>query len=241
MEIQIAVSKVNKQAMVESGDTLEVIERPSGGISVVLADGRGSGTEAKKISSMIVHKVINFLGEGIRDGVAVRTISDFLFSQFNGEVTAFLSILSIDLETQTITITSNNTVPVFISQKEQTECIQSDTTPIGSRRNISPSITQLPLEAGLTVVMYTDGLANAGESSGIPIDLCTLLESLLEDQEPNSQSIADTILQEAMRLEQSKPQDDMSVVVLRIEPGVSNIVRKMTVIVPVLKNEEVNV
>jgi serine phosphatase RsbU (regulator of sigma subunit) len=238
MEIQIAVSKVNKHAMVESGDTLEVIERPSGGISVVLADGRGSGTEAKKISSMIVHKVINFLGEGIRDGVAVRTISDFLFSQFNGEVTAFLSILSVDLETQTITITSNNTAPVFISQNEQIECIQSDTTPIGSRRNLSPAITQLPLESGLTVVMYTDGLAKAGESLGIPIDLCTLLESLLEDQEPNSQSIADTILQEAMRLEQSKPQDDMSVVVLRIEPGVTNIVRKMTVIVPVPYIEE---
>jgi len=234
------VSKVNKQAMVESGDTLEVIERPSGGISIVLADGRGSGIEAKKISSMIVHKVINFLGEGIRDGVAVRTISDFLFSQFNGEVTAFLSILSVDLETQTITITSNSTVPVFISQKEQMECIQSDRTPIGSRRNISPAITQLPLESGLTIVMYTDGLAKAGESSGSPIDLCTLLESLLEDQEPNSQSIADTILQEAMRLEQSQPQDDMSVVVLRIESGTSNIVRKITVVVPVLDNEEVS-
>ncbi|MEN6524487.1 MAG: SpoIIE family protein phosphatase [Anaerolineaceae bacterium] len=240
MEIQIAVSKINKQALIESGDTLEIVERPSGGISVVLADGRGSGNEAKKISSMIANKVINFLGEGTRDGVAARTISDYLFSQYNGEVTAFLSILSVDLETQTITITSNNPVPVFVSQKERMECVQGDTTPIGSRRNISPAITQLPLEVGLTIVMYTDGLAKAGDALGIPIDLCTLLESLLEDQEPNSQSIADTILSEAIRLEQSQPQDDMSVVVLRIEPGISNGVRKMNVTVPVIGNEEEN-
>ena len=40
MEVQIAVAKVNKYAVSESGDTLEVVERPSGGLSVVLADGR---------------------------------------------------------------------------------------------------------------------------------------------------------------------------------------------------------
>ena len=42
MEVQIAVAKVNKYATSESGDTLEVIERPNGGLSVVLADGQTS-------------------------------------------------------------------------------------------------------------------------------------------------------------------------------------------------------
>ena len=36
MEIQIAVAKINKYAVSESGDTLEVVERPGGGLSVVL-------------------------------------------------------------------------------------------------------------------------------------------------------------------------------------------------------------
>ena len=36
MEIQVAVSKINKYATSESGDTLEMIERPNGGISFVL-------------------------------------------------------------------------------------------------------------------------------------------------------------------------------------------------------------
>ena len=38
MEIQIAVAKVAKWASRESGDTLEMIERPGGGLSLVLDD-----------------------------------------------------------------------------------------------------------------------------------------------------------------------------------------------------------
>ena len=49
MEVQIAVAKVNKYAVSESGDTLEVIERPNGGLSVVLADGQTSGRGAKAV------------------------------------------------------------------------------------------------------------------------------------------------------------------------------------------------
>ena len=54
MEIQIAVAKTNKYAVSESGDTLEVVERPGGGLSVVLADGQSSGRGAKIISMMVM-------------------------------------------------------------------------------------------------------------------------------------------------------------------------------------------
>ena len=51
MEIQIGIAKINKYASSESGDTLEVVERPNGGLSVVLADGQTSGRGAKVIST----------------------------------------------------------------------------------------------------------------------------------------------------------------------------------------------
>ena len=63
MEIQIAVAKINKYAVSESGDTLEVIERPTGGLSVVLADGQTSGRGAKAVSMMVVRKVISLIAE----------------------------------------------------------------------------------------------------------------------------------------------------------------------------------
>jgi len=36
LELQVAVAKVSKYAMSESGDTVEIIERPHGGLSLVM-------------------------------------------------------------------------------------------------------------------------------------------------------------------------------------------------------------
>lgn len=47
MEIQIAVAKTTKYGSQESGDTLEVVERPNGGLSVVLCDGQASGARPR--------------------------------------------------------------------------------------------------------------------------------------------------------------------------------------------------
>lgn len=70
MEFQIAVAKVNKYATSESGDTIEVVERPNGGFSVFLADGQTSGRGAIAVSQLVVRKVIGLLAEGVRDGAA---------------------------------------------------------------------------------------------------------------------------------------------------------------------------
>ncbi len=78
MEIKLAVAKINKYASSESGDSVEVVERPNGGISVVMADGQSSGKGAKHISSLVVRKVISLLSEGVRDGAAARAASDYL-------------------------------------------------------------------------------------------------------------------------------------------------------------------
>ena len=176
MEIQIAVAKTNKYATSESGDTLEVVERPNGGVSVVLADGQTSGRGAKVISSMVVRKVITLLAEGVRDGAAARAASDQLYTERAGKVSATLNVLSADLQTSTIVITRNNRSPVFIAQGDRIECLSSESIPIGTSRNVRPSISEVPLEDRTTVVMYTDGITNAGDRYGESFDLCTLLE-----------------------------------------------------------------
>lgn len=233
MEINIAVAKINKYSVSESGDTLEIVERPNGGVSVVLADGQTSGKGAKTVSTMVVRKVISLLAEGVRDGAAARAASDYLYTERSGKVTACLNILSVDLQTLTLVITRNNPTPIFIARKDQVECISADSNSIGTSRNIRPSITEFPLEAGITVVTFTDGIYNAGDRSGKSFDICTLLTAMLEEEEPTAQEIADTLLNQAIRLDQNRPNDDMSVVVMRATSQESDQIRRMTVHLPV--------
>jgi hypothetical protein len=235
MEIQIAVAKTNKFGTDESGDTIEIIERATGGVSVVLCDGKESGRLGKVTSSMVVRRVIGFLADGVRDGAAARAASDFLYAERHGEVSVYLNILSADLETNTLVITRNNPAPIFLAQGDRVECLASPGEPIGQARNVRPSITEIPLKPGITIVMYTDGLITAGNTYGTQMDICTLLEALLEEQEPSAQAIADTLLSQAIRLDQFQPKDDMSVAVLRVttEPGEHEPIRRMIVRFPI--------
>jgi len=233
MEIHAAVAKINKYATSESGDTLEIVERPNGGISIVLADGQTSGRGAKAISTMVVRKVIGLLAEGVRDGAAARAASDYLYTERSGKVTATLNILSADLQTGTIVITRNNPSPVFIARQDRVECISSESVSIGTSRNIRPSITEFPLESGITIIMYTDGIRDAGDRSGQSLDICTLVQAILEDQDPSAQELANTILSQSIRLDNNRPNDDMSVVVLRTNAIESDQIRRMTFLLPV--------
>ena len=97
LEVQVAVEKINKYAADESGDTVEIVERPHGGISIVMADGQRSGRSAKAISNIVVRKAISLLAEGVRDGAAARATHDYLHTQRGGKVSAELVIISVDL------------------------------------------------------------------------------------------------------------------------------------------------
>lgn len=233
MEVQIAVAKVNKYATSESGDTLEVIERPNGGLSVVLADGQTSGRGAKAVSQMVVRKVIGLLAEGVRDGAAARAASDALYTDKRGKVICTLNIASVDLHSGTIVLTRNNPSPMFVCHDMQIDRIDSESMSLGVSRDVRPSITEMEIEAGLTIVIYTDGLVHAGERRGQPMNVTELLRSLIEDQDPTPQEIADTLLAYAVMLDDNRPADDISVLVVKVAPLTGDNVRRMTVRLPI--------
>ena len=232
MEVQIAVAKVNKYATSESGDTLEVVERPNGGLSVVLADGQTSGRGAKAVSQMVVRKVIGLLAEGVRDGAAARAASDALFTDKRGKVICTLNIASIDLHSGTIVLTRNNPSPMFICRAEKIDRIETESIPLGTSRDVRPSITELAIQTGLVIVIYTDGLVHAGARRGHPMNTMAILQAMTEDQDPTPQEIADALLAHAVQLDENRPADDISVLVLKVTPRNGDNVRRMFVRLP---------
>jgi serine phosphatase RsbU (regulator of sigma subunit) len=232
MEVLVGISKINKYATSESGDTVEVVERPNGGISVVLADGQSSGRGAKWISTLVVRKVITLLAEGVRDGAAARAASDSLYTERGGKVSATLNILSVDYQTRTLVITRNNPATVLVAHNEEIKCLDEPCLPIGLYRGTRPMISEIPLEASLTAVIFSDGMIHAGSRYGHSMDVPTSLQALLDEENPSPQMIADALLEHAMRLDRGRAADDISVVVLRVTGFSGDEVRRMTVRLP---------
>ena len=216
MEVQFGAAKVKKYAMRESGDTLEMVERPHGGISLVLADGQRSGRPAKRISSAVARKAIQLLSEGVRDGAAARAAHDYLYTYRDGKVSATLNIVSIDTRTRTLVISRNNPSPVLVYTPEAGLLLLDESSvSAGVHPNTKPVITELPLEEGLVVVAATDGLFHAGPRSGeILYQPAEVLRDLLAAGVSGAQSLADALLQGAVEMYGGWPHDDISVVVV---------------------------
>ena len=216
MEVQVAVSKVNKYSSSESGDTVEVIERPRGGISVVMVDGQRSGRSAKVISNIVVRKAISLLAEGVRDGAVARATHDYLQVHRSGKVSAELNIVSVDLDTKTIVISQNSRCPILIRRGEEMMLLNQPSEAIGIHSKTKPAITELALEGDMTVVGFTDGVYQAGSRSSQVFDMQQMINELDCERTLTALELADGILDEVMRIEENRPLDDATVLVLKV-------------------------
>jgi serine phosphatase RsbU (regulator of sigma subunit) len=201
LELQVGVAKVSKYAMRESGDTLEVTERPHGGLSVVLADGQRSGRAAKIISALVARKAIALLAEGVRDGAAARATHDYLRTHRQGQVSAELSIVSLDLATRTIVISRNSHCPVLILSEGCLRVWDEPSQPIGIQAGMKPVITELPLIPKTWVIAFTDGVLEAGQRFGVSFDITDWVMAYFGHGQESSQALADAVLARAIELD----------------------------------------
>jgi serine phosphatase RsbU (regulator of sigma subunit) len=232
LTIDVAVAKTNKYASRESGDTVEIVERPGGGISVILADGQGSGRAAKALSLLVTAKVSALLKEGVRDGASARAANDFLFAMRNGQVSATLDILSVDLKTGTVVITRNSETACYARTDDGSELSAGAERPLGIHPRTRPWAAEIAIGPGVRVILVSDGITNSGRRVGLPpLDLATI--SATASPEASAAEIANLVLGEAITRDRDKPADDMSVVALTLpEHEQTTLVRRMGVEVP---------
>jgi serine/threonine protein phosphatase PrpC len=232
MEIQAAISKADRYSSSEQGDKVEIIERPRGGLSVIIAEGKLNGQQSRSIAMKAVHSILNLISTGLHDGASSRIVLSNIFEEHQGKAKVSLHIISCDLESQSIVITKNNTTPVITVFEGSADYLPFDGS-FDSEPCDCPSVYQFEIEEGRDFILVSDGILQAGAQNEHPQDLRLLVESLFEDDEPSVQEIADTILNQAINQDLGRPRDDMTVTVLRISPAPSSNIRRECVHFPI--------
>ena len=233
MHLSVAVSKIGKWAVSQSGDTLEMIERPRGGLSLVLADGQSSGPGAKATSIRVVRKVITELAEGVRDGAAARAANDMLHAHRGGRVSATLVILSVEADSRLLVVTRCGNSIVYLRYPESDiEALKIDVPSLGFYRYTRPHVERINLEPGLLAVACSDGLLHAGQRSGERMDVIAAIEEIWQTS-ASARAVADGLLSQAVALDQGRPRDDISVVALHMESGPPKGARHLQVEMPI--------
>ncbi len=217
MEIRIGIARIPKYGAETSGDNCGIAERPRGGVSVVLAEGQGSGQAARQISRLAVNKATELITDGAADSAIAKTVHEQLYDMVERRVSSTLTILSADLETETVAISRNAHCPVIVWTEDYETVYDDEASPIGINRHLKSQFYELPFSPGMLLVTYTDGIPAAGHKrGGSPLDFERILAIVRENPASDADYIARSIVEYALDLDDETAADDMTVVVLGI-------------------------
>lgn len=234
MEAHIAVAKVPKYGLAESGDTIEVVERPRGGMTAIMADGQTHGRAAKRVSHLVVAKAAQLIADGVRDGAVARGVHDHLFATRDGKVSTELTMVSVDYRSRSLVITRNTHVPVFLRHEDgRIERLEEYVEPIGVHESMKPLITEVALRPGLLVLAFTDGVLSAGRRHGTELDLANVATMVAAAEPHRVRELVDGLLERALDLDRRRPGDDMSLLAVGLAPNAEHDhIRLLSVVMP---------
>jgi serine phosphatase RsbU (regulator of sigma subunit) len=212
-KIDIASAATHKYAVSKSGDVVDIVERPGGGYGIVLVDGQGSGPAGRAIARLVACQATRLLQDGARAEVAATAASDALLHARSGQVSAGLDVVTIDpgLGVEIARFSSNL---IVVRHDCSWSTLQRAGEPAGRLQDQTPEIESIPLVDGLTIVLATDGIAQAGSRFGISFDLLAELQSTSVEQDATV--LCRRVLESATTADRGRPQDDLSVVAILV-------------------------
>lgn len=192
-----------------SGDTHSLIKISEDKFILALCDGMGSGDKAHKISETTMNLVENFYKAGFSDEVILDSVNKLLGIS-GDEVFTAIDICVMDLQKAFAVFLKLGGVSSFLKMQNEVIVLQGSALPMGVLEEIQPSVSKQILREGDFLIMVTDGVTDAF------YDDVNLRQFINDIDEINPQSIADKIIMQAIKNNNDKPKDDMTVLVGRV-------------------------
>lgn len=181
---------------------------------ITLSDGMGTGRRAAKESSAIVELLGDFLRAGFDKTVAVKLVNSIMVMKSAQEAFATVDMCVIDLYTGEVEFMKNGAEPSYIKKPDHAEIVRAASLPVGLVSAVDVETFARRLEVGDTIVMVTDGIEQKDGKNGWIRDLIERADAKMPAQE-----LADQIMEKSVALKGGEPDDDMTVIVLRLEAG----------------------
>ncbi|SDW86754.1 stage II sporulation protein E [Marininema mesophilum] len=218
-----------------SGDSYCSMNVGTGKYAVALSDGMGNGTRAQEESSAALALLKQLLTAGMDEEKAVTTINSILSLRSTDEMFATIDLAMVDLNTAKSRFLKIGSTPGFIKRGDEVLGVSAGNPPLGILRNIEVDALDMQLMPGDLLIMVTDGIYDAPRfMSNREAHLKRLIADI-DTKDP--QGFADCLLEKVVRHHEGDIDDDMTVLVARVErhvpewatirmPGVGRLSRK---------------
>lgn len=237
-EIETGIAGAAKGGNAMSGDSFSTVELGNGKFAVALSDGMGNGERARAESQAALTILQQLLQSGMDERLAIKSVNSVLMLRSTDEIFATVDLAMIDQYNAKTTFLKIGSTPSFIKRGKEVFLISANNLPVGIVQELDVDLVSLQLEPGDTLVMMTDGIYDA-PGHAVNKELW-MKRIVLEIEADSPQEFADLLLERIVRYQQGDIQDDMTVVVARIEkyrpewatfrwPGLQRIERPRTV------------
>ncbi|MCP8618185.1 stage II sporulation protein E [Salirhabdus salicampi] len=198
-----------------SGDSYLVKELGSGKYALAISDGMGNGERAYMESTETLNLLQQILQSGIDEKVAIKSINSILSLRTTDEVFSTLDLAVVDTQNGGVKFLKIGSTPSFIKRGEQINKVEASNLPIGIIQEFDVDVVSDTLKANDLLIMMSDGIFE-GPKHIENVDVW-MKRKIKEIETEDPQDIADLILEEVIRTKSGDIDDDMTVLVAKIE------------------------
>lgn len=202
------LASCNKSGQEDCGDCHSIIRLGGNKFLLALCDGMGTGTKAHKMSAMTLGLIENFYKVGFDNDIILESVNKLLAIS-NQENYSTLDVCLLDLDKEIADFIKVGSPFGLIKRDCGVELIEGGALPIGALDSVSPATHKTTVSTKDIIIIATDGVTDAFETQENMIDYVSGLAN------NNPQTLAEAILNEALRLSEMSAKDDMTVLVAR--------------------------
>lgn len=203
------VANCVKDGKVISGDTHAVTKISNDKFLIALSDGMGSGKTAETVSSVSLSLIESFYKAGLNSNLILNTVNRLLAVNSDDTFTA-LDVAVVDLKNSSADFIKYGSPYGFIITRAGIKIVEGNNLPLGILEELSPSVCTSPLSDGDIILMLSDGISDSFSSSSELVDFLRTLPAF------NPQSLADSVLAQAIKNYGGEKKDDMTALAVRV-------------------------
>lgn len=214
-DIETGIAGVAKGGEAMSGDSHSTVELSSGKYAIALSDGMGNGWRANGESQAALSILQKLLASGMDERLAIKSVNSVLLLRSQEEMFATIDLALVDLNSGRTSFLKIGSTPSFIKRGHTIIPITAHNLPAGILQDIDVDAVRVDLFPGDILIMMTDGVYDAPGTHGNKERW--MQRMIREIPFVDAQTYADAILEHAIRYQDGRIRDDMTVVVARVD------------------------
>jgi len=215
----VAIETFMRPANTVGGDYFDVIELPEGGLAVVLGDVAGKGMPAALLMALLQGSLRTLLNAGLRGAELSSKLNSHLYTTIpsNRLITLFYAELAADAGRLSY-VNAGHNPPFLLRAEGPTERLAPTAMALGVLSETPFAAMETELAPGDRLVLYTDGITEAFNSSEEEYG-DERLEVVLERHRRSSEKeLVEGLVEDVLSFcDSARPRDDMSLLILSRE------------------------